>query len=486
MLETALYSGPMDFIPQLAEPPAKLHLLVVDADCAVRSACAEIAASLGYAVESTGDMVQAQSLLRAQAADILLVNLPWGNSHGLELVSEVKLLYPQTSVIAMTASSSVNTAVEAMRCGASDYLTKPFAVDELSTVLERAASAHTSDDATRQLRERLRLSQGLGAMIGRSVEMEKLYRILSKVAQTSHPVLILGESGTGKELVARTLHAYGPNAQKPFLPVDCGSLVPTLIESELFGYVKGAFTGANRSKDGLLVSAEGGTVFLDEIGELSLDLQAKLLRALQEKEVRPVGGSHRTPIKARMVAATNRDLASMVEKGTFRKDLFYRLNVVNLRLPSLRDRREDIPLLAAHFLERISRERSVKFILSDEALRTMMHHDWPGNVRELENAVERACTMSSGPVLRLGDLPTQLQQQGLAALRANAASPEAGGADKAQQVKSLADLEREAILGAIRTLNGDKLQAAKLLGIGKTTLYRKLKEYGIADPLPDE
>ena len=237
-------------------------------------------------------------------------------NHGLELVSEVKLLYPETSVIAMTASGSVNAAVEAMRCGASDYLTKPFAMDELSTVLDRAAQSHLTDTATRQLRERLRLSQGLGAMIGRSAEMEKLYRILSKVAQSTHPVLILGESGTGKELVARTIHAYGPNAQKPFLPVDCGSLVPTLIESELFGYVKGAFTGANRSKDGLLVSAEGGTVFLDEIGELSLDLQAKLLRALQEKEVRPVGATHRVPIKARIVAATNRDLAAMVEKGS--------------------------------------------------------------------------------------------------------------------------------------------------------------------------
>jgi two-component system response regulator HydG len=323
-------------------------------------------------------------------------------------------------------------------------------------------------------------------MIGRSGEMEKLYRILSKVAQSSHPVLVLGESGTGKELVARTIHAYGPNSQKPFLPVDCGSLVPTLIESELFGYVKGAFTGANRSKDGLLVSAEGGTVFLDEIGELSLDLQAKLLRALQEKEVRPVGATHRVPIKARIVAATNRDLAEMVEKGTFRKDLFYRLNVVNLRLPSLRDRREDIPLLAAHFLDRISREHGTKFTLSDEALRTMMRHDWPGNVRELENAVERACTMSSGPVLHLGDLPTQLQQQGLEMRRTAATAGESAEEGGAPEVKTLADLERDAILGAIRTLNGDKLQAAKLLGIGKTTLYRKLKEYGIADPLHEE
>jgi len=475
----------MESVPQCAEATPKLHLLVVDADSAMRSACAEIAASLGYAVESTGDLAQARSLLRGHATDILLVNLPADNNRSLQLIAEVKLLYPLLVVVAMTTSSSVNAAVEAMRCGASDYLTKPFTVDELSTVLDRAAANMTTDTATRQLREQLRLSQGLGAMIGRSPEMEKLYRILSKVAQSTHPVLILGESGTGKELVARTIHAYGPNARKPFLPVDCGSLVPTLIESELFGYVKGAFTGANRSKDGLLVSAEGGTVFLDEIGELSLELQAKLLRALQEKEVRPVGGTQRIPIRARIVAATNRDLAAMVERGTFRKDLFYRLNVVNLRLPALRDRREDIPLLAAHFLDRISREYSRKFTLSDEALRTMMRHDWPGNVRELENAVERACALSSGPVLHLGDLPTQLQQQGLAEFHAAAAS-EAGGPFEGQQVTPLADLEKQAILNAIRALNGDKLQAAKLLGIGKTTLYRKLKEYGITDPMLDE
>ena len=486
MLNAVFSKRTMEWVPELAEPTAPLHLLVVDADAAVRSACAEIAASLGYAVESTGDLDQARSLLRGHAADILLVNLPAGSNQGLELVSEVKLLYPDMSVIAMTATGTVNSAVEAMRCGASDYLTKPFAMDELSTVLDRAAQIHRTDTATRQLRERLRLSEGLGAIIGHSPEMEKIYRILSKVAQSSHPVLILGESGTGKELVARTIHAFGPNGQKPFLPVDCGSLVPTLIESELFGYVKGAFTGANRSKDGLLVSAEGGTVFLDEIGELSLDLQAKLLRALQEKEVRPVGATHRVPIRARIVAATNRDLAAMVEKGSFRKDLFYRINVVNLRLPALRDRREDIPLLAAHFLDRISQEHGRKFVLNDEVLRVMMRHDWPGNVRELENSIERACAFASGPVIRLGDLPTQLQNCGLEAQRTASGDGPDPATGQTQALKTLAAMERDAILSAIRTLHGDKLKAAKLLGIGKTTLYRKLKEYGIADPLRDE
>jgi DNA-binding NtrC family response regulator len=497
MLETVLQSTIMEYFPQNLETQetqesqgpsnrkVRMHLLVVDTDAAVRSACAEIATSLGYAVQSTADLAQAKSLVSSRAADILLVNLPYGGYQALDLVSEVKVLHPATAVIAMTASSSVNAAVEAMRRGASDYLTKPFAVDELSAVLERAAATVAVDAESRQLRERLRLSQGLGSMIGRSAEMEKLYRILSKVAQSTHPVLVLGESGTGKELVARTIHAYGPNAYKPFLPVDCGSLVPSLIESELFGYVKGAFTGATKSKDGLFVSAEGGTVFLDEIGELTLDLQAKLLRALQEKEVRPVGATHRVPIKARIVAATNRDLAAMVEKGSFRKDLFYRLNVVNLRLPALRDRREDIPLLTAHFLERMSKGQPVKYSLSNEALRTMMQYDWPGNIRELEHCIERACTLSSGPVLELGDLSTQLQQQGLDAHRV-AAKAETVSADGSTDVVPLAELERQAILSAIRKLGGDKLQAAKMLGIGKTTLYRKLKEYGITDPLLEE
>jgi DNA-binding NtrC family response regulator len=484
MLATVFDLKTMELLPQSAVPAPLLHLLVVDPDAAVRSACAEIAEGLGYSVDVTGDLNQARSTMRGHAADIVLLNLPPGGMLGLELVAEIKLLHPQTALIAMTASASVNAAVEAMRRGASDYLIKPFAMDELSTVLDRAASTLRTDAATRRLREKLRVSQGLGAMIGRSTEMEKMYRILSKVAQSTHPVLILGESGTGKELVARTLHAYGPHAQKPFLPVDCSSLVPTLMESELFGYVKGAFTGANHSRDGLLVSAGEGTVFLDEIGELSVDLQAKLLRALQEKEVRPVGATHRAPIRARIVAATNRDLAAMVEHGAFRKDLFYRLNVVNLRLPALRDRREDIPLLAAHFLDRISRERGEKFTLSDEVLRTMMSYNWPGNVRELEHAVERACTFSSGPVLHLGDLPTQLQQDGLEARRVSTMQAEAAsGGNGGAAVMPLAEMEKQAILSTIERLNGDKLKAARLLGIGKTTLYRKLKEYGVAEAL---
>jgi DNA-binding NtrC family response regulator len=466
---------------QLPPRSGRMHVLIVDEDFAVRSACCEIATSRGFVPYGIDNLASARSLLRGNSVDILVLDLKSPGGAGLELLEEVKLLHPEIAVIVMTAFATVTSAVEAMRTGANDYLTKPFALDDLAAVLDRAAERRSVDTASRRLREKLRGQQGLGNLIGNSPEMEKLYRILSKVSQTSHPVLILGESGTGKELVARAIHSNGPNASKPFLPVDCGSLVPTLVESELFGYVKGAFTGATRNKDGLLASAEGGTVFLDEIGEMPLDLQAKLLRALQEKEIRPVGATHRVPINVRILAATNRDLATMVEQGRFRKDLYYRLNVVALRIPPLRDRREDIPLLAAHFLNRMSRNGGAKYVLSDDALRTMSEYSWPGNVRELENSIERACALCSGPVLRLGDLPTQLQDFRLHSWRS---APAAAAEEKAADVTPLADLERQAILDTLRQLNGDKLTTARLLGIGKTTLYRKLKEYGIGEPLP--
>ncbi|MGB7191277.1 MAG: sigma-54 dependent transcriptional regulator, partial [Acidobacteriaceae bacterium] len=415
-------------------PPrsGRLHVLIVDEDPAVRSACCEIATSRGFVPCGMDSLEAARGLLRGNSIDILILDLKSPAGAGLELLEEVKLLHPEISVIVMTAFATVTSAVEAMRTGANDYLTKPFALDDLAAVLDRAAERRNVDTASRRLREQLRSQQGLGNLIGNSPEMERIYRILSKVSQTAHPVLILGESGTGKELIARSIHANGPQASKPFLPVDCGSLVPTLIESELFGYVKGAFTGATRNKDGLLASAEGGTVFLDEIGEMPLDLQAKLLRALQEKEIRPVGATHRVSINCRILAATNRDLAAMVEQGRFRKDLYYRLNVVALRIPPLRDRREDIPLLASHFLTRMNRASGSKYVLSDDALRTMSEYAWPGNVRELENSIERACALSSGPVLRLGDLPTQLQDFHLHAFRsAHAVHAENGAAPAA-------------------------------------------------------
>ncbi|AXC10840.1 Response regulator of zinc sigma-54-dependent two-component system [Acidisarcina polymorpha] len=484
-------------MPTFARPAEKLggmYILIVDEDLAVRTACCEIANHLGYVSHGVSGTAEARAILHNNSVDILLLDLKGPSEEGLSLMEEVKAMHPETAVVVMTAFATVPSAVEAMRTGANDLLTKPFASDELGTVLERAAERRTLDLASRGLRERLRTQQGLGNIIGRSSEMEKLYRILAKVAQSTHPALILGESGTGKELVARAIHANGPNAAKPFIPVDCGSLVPTLIESELFGHVKGAFTGANRSKEGLLASAGDGTVFLDEIGELPLDLQARLLRALQEKEVRPVGATHGIPIHARVLAATNRDLSQMVEQGRFRKDLYYRLNVVNLRVPPLRERRADIPLLAAHFLDRLGRENGVTYTLSDEALRMMVEYQWPGNVRELEHAIQRGATVSSGPLLQLGDLSTRLVEFSLNLRRTiqpssrslfrssgNAAGIEERSSGSAGQIVPLAIQERQAILSTLDTLKGDKLMAAKVLGIGKTTLYRKLKEYGISE-----
>lgn len=460
-----------------------LHVLVVDDDNAVRKACCAIAEGMGCAVVGADSLARAREILRHQKMDVLLLDLKLPDGGGLALLEQVKTLYPEMAVVVMTAFATVASAVEAMRIGARDYLTKPFALEELTTVIERAGQRMHFDRESRLLRERLRSQQSAEGLIGKSPEMEKLYRILSKVAFSTHPVMILGESGTGKELVARSIHSNGPNAAKPFVAVDCGALVPSLIESELFGHVKGAFTGADRAKEGLLAAADGGTVFLDEIGELPLDLQAKLLRALQEKEVRPVGSTQSRPISARVLAATNRDLAAMVEQGKFRKDLFFRLNVVNLKIPPLRERRGDILLLAMYFLARMEKETGVARTFSDESLRVMQEYDWPGNVRELENAIERACALSSGPVLHMGDLPTQLQDfrmhqhvSSTPAVMQHATIEEGEG-----PIVSIAEMEKQAILGTIRQLKGDKLLAARLLGIGKTTLYRKLKEYGITD-----
>lgn len=470
----------------VAASTAQLHLLIVDDDPPIRSACAEIAGGLGFATRMADSVSAARAALALGHFDLVLLDLRLPGGGGLALLDEIRSNYPKTIVMVMTAYATVPSAVEAMRIGASDYLTKPFSLEEFSTVLERAAERRLIDEESRSLRENMRSSSGLGDLIGRSPAMEKLYRILSKVAHTTHPVLILGESGTGKELVARSIHNHGSSADKPFIPVDCGSLVPSLIESELFGYVKGAFTGANRSRTGLLAAAEGGTVFLDEIGELPLDLQARLLRALQEKEIRPVGSNQAVPINARILAATNRDLAAMVETGQFRKDLFFRLNVVNLRIPPLRERKTDIPLLVAHILDRIQRESGFTYTFADDALRLFMDYDWPGNIRELEHSIERACALSSGPVVHVTDFPTQIQNYRQHQIQAQVEAT--GGAREPRQsapdrpeVISIAEMEKNAILNTIRQLKGDKLMAARLLGIGKTTLYRKLKEYGLGE-----
>ena len=460
-------TSPIPDRPLPVEGPIPLHLLVVDSDRFVREACREAAAVLGYRTTAIGSAAQPLWLIDSESIDVVLLDLNLPGAGGLELLRQIKNRQPDVEVIVMTGNGTVQSAVQAMKAGAYDYVTKPFGLHELKLLLERVAAHLKLKIEKRRLCNEMRSTQGFGNIIGRTPEMDRLYRIIGKAAHSAHPVLILGESGTGKEMVARAIHYSGPFRDKPFVTVDCGSLVPTLIESELFGHVKGAFTGAIHAKDGLLALAEGGTVFLDEIGELPLDLQSKLLRALQEKEIRPVGSTKQVPINVRILAATNCDLEHAVAQALFRRDLYFRLNVLCLRIPPLRERRQDVRLLAHSFLERHSRGSGRKIDISDDALTVLTAYDWPGNVRELENCLERCCAMNSGPVIHTTDLPTSIT--GVRARLSEGSSE--------TRIMRIADLEKQAIVGAIETLGGDKLRAAKLLGIGKTTLYRKLKEY---------
>jgi len=363
------------------------------------------------------------------------------------------------------------------KLGAYDYIAKPFApLDELRLFLRRMADKIRLVEENLYLRERSETETSLHGIIGNSTGIQNVLRLISRLKDTRTPVLISGESGTGKELVARALHFRGSLASRPFVAVDCGSLVPTLIESELFGYEKGAFTGALRSKQGLLQSADTGTIFLDEVGELPLEMQAKILRFLQEKEVRPVGSNQKVKVDVRIMAATNRDLDSEYKKGTFRKDLFFRLNVVTISLPPLRERRSDIPILAAFFLERLAPARGVQ--VSSGAMKAMLAYDWPGNVRELENCLERAVALGDQRVIDVVDLPPSIAHCEAPVTMAN------GGAriessESFARATDLEDIERATIERVFSQVKGDKALAGRMLGISRATLYRKLKRYSI-------
>jgi len=461
-------------LPQI-EGANLLNLMIVDDERAIREVCRDVAQTLGFHTSIADSAEHAYRVLESNAIDVVLLDLKLPGAGGLEALHQIRERRPDAVIIVVTGYGTVQSAVQAMKNGAYDYVTKPFSMEELRLLLERVSSHLKLKTENRMLREKIKSKQGFGSIVGRAPEMEKLYRIIAKASQSTHPVLILGESGTGKEMVARSIHFSGPFRDKPFIPVDCGSLVPTLIESELFGYVKGAFTGAVQSRDGLLAIAEGGTVFLDEVGELPVDLQAKLLRAIQEREIRPVGSTRRIAINVRILAATNRDLEQAVAQGTFRRDLYFRLNVLSLRIPPLRERRQDIPLLGAHFLERLSRASGHERSVSDEAMKALLAYDWPGNVRELENCLERACAFTTGPMIQAADLPSSIHS-------APGTMP-IGVEGTTTKILPMAELEKLTILNTITQLNGDKLLAARLLGIGKTTLYRKLKEYSSQDQL---
>jgi two-component system response regulator HydG len=445
--------------------PLPLTVLVVEDEDATRKLCADVAESCGMKAIVAGTVEEALRRLETSAVDIIVTDLILPPSSGLDLLKQVHEMYPQVAVVVLTQYGTIDSAVAATRMGAVDYVTKPFHIEDLRARLERVARDMDLDRENRLLREQLRSKPGFGGMIGVSAKMQRVYKMIEKVSQHEYPVLILGESGTGKELVAKSIHYSGLRKDRPFAPVDCSSLVPTLIESELFGYVKGAFTGAMQSKQGLLEAAQGGTLFLDEIGDMPVDLQAKLLRALQEREVKPVGSTERRHINLRIIAATNRDLESAIRTGAFRQDLYFRLNVVQIKLPPLRERKSDIQLLVTSFLEKFSDPHGAPRAISEDAMRRLIAYDWPGNVRELENAIERAVAMGSGPIVHVGDLPSNLHY------------PSSERVPEKDELLPMEELERRAILRTLRETGGDKLAAARMLGIGKTTLYRKLKQY---------
>ncbi len=453
-----------------AAKSSTFSVLIVGDEVSTRNLCNDVALEAGLYVHASATTEQALEILEQHPIDIVVTDLKVPQIGGLELLKKIRASNPDVAVIVLTQYGTIETAIEATRLGAADYVTKPFHVWELRTKLDRLVRSIELDQENRLLREQLRSRPGFGGLIGVSPKMQRVYKLIEKVAQHMYPVLILGESGTGKELVARSIHYSGPRSNKNFSPVDCSSLVPTLIESELFGYVKGAFTGAQHSRQGLFEAAGDGTLFLDEIGDMPVDLQAKLLRALQEHEVKPVGSNERVGIRARMIAATNRDIEALIRTGAFRQDLYFRLNVVQIKLPPLRDRRSDIPLLVSSFLEKFSDPARPIRTISEDAMRRIMAYDWPGNIRELENAIERAMALGSGPILHVGDLPSNLQFTSMEKL------------PDSDELVPLEALERRAIFRALRETSGDKLAAARLLGIGKTTLYRKLKQYETQRP----
>ena len=451
----------------------RIRLLIVDDEQSIRRLCATVGEALGFACMEADSGESALALLEEQPAHMVLTDMVMPNMTGLEFLERVKKMLPRTEVAVMTGHGSVETAVQAMKLGAYDYISKPFApLEELRLFLRRMAEKVRLVEENEFLRERVDTETELHGIVGASNKIQDVLRLISRLKDTRTPVLITGESGTGKELVARAIHFRGAFANRPFVAVDCGSLVPTLIESELFGYEKGAFTGALKSKLGLLQTANGGTIFLDEIGELPPEMQAKLLRFLQEKDVRPVGSNQRVKVDVRVIAATNRDLDAEYRQGTFRKDLYFRLNVVTVHLPALRERRSDVPMLVHWFLERCAPGSGVQ--VSNAAMKCLLQYDWPGNVRELENCIERAVALGDRRVIDVSDLPPAIAS-------ASSLQSEVAGNSFASGISTdLEDIERATIQRVFEQVKGDKVLAGKMLGISRATLYRKLKRYNIA------
>ena len=443
----------------------KTRLLVVDDEQSIRRLCMTIGNTLGYVCAEAESAEAALARVESDAPDLLLTDLKLPNMSGVDLLKQTKQLLPHTEVAIMTGHGSIESAVDAMKLGAYDYIEKPFRVEKMRLLLQRMAEKVRLVTENEFLRERVTTEENLDGIIGSSANIQDVLRMISRLKDTRTPVLISGESGTGKELAARAIHFRGAMAKTPFIAVDCGSLVPTLMESELFGYEKGAFTGATKSKAGLFQAADGGTIFLDEIGELPQEMQAKLLRVLQEKEVRPVGGRTSYKTDCRIIAATNRKVEDALRDGKLREDLYYRISAVSVHLPPLRERREDILPLAVSFLKRYAAQANRDISsFSAEASDRLRAFDWPGNVRQLQNEVQRAVLLCEGKIVDGADLSIT-----------SAASESTGDTS----FTLLEGVERNTIVQMLKETGGNKLETAKRLGIGRQTLYNKIKAYGI-------
>jgi DNA-binding NtrC family response regulator len=423
----------------------------------------------GYEASAVQNGEEALHRLEGGGCALVITDIKLPGMSGLELLARIHSDWPEVAVIIMTAFSSISSAVEAMKLGAEDYIAKPFQLDELMITVEKALERTSLRQEVKELRAEVREKYNFSNIIGRSKPMQQLFEVIKRVAaRRDSSALITGSTGTGKELVARAIHYNSDRRNAPFVPINCSAIPEALLESELFGHQKGAFTGAHETRRGLVEEAQGGTLFLDEINTLSQNLQVKLLRVLQERVVRKVGGRENIPIDIRLVSASNQNLEEAVKQGQFRQDLFYRLNVVPVMLPDLKDRREDIPLLVHYFLEKFAQQHGeAERRFSGDAMRLLMTHLWPGNVRELENAVEHALTMGSGEVLLPEDLPASV----------TAADRDVVD-DAALDNATLAEVERRYILRVLEKTGGHQINSAEILGIDRRTLYRRLKQYG--------
>ncbi len=453
-------------------------VLVVDDDAAHRTMLRTLLGGWGYAATEADDGETAVAAVEGGPFDLALMDIRMLKVSGIEALERIKALNPAIPVIIMTAYSSVETAVDALKKGAYDYLTKPLDFEKLRVTMERAMEHTRLKDENRRLRAELGDRFDRRRIIGGSPAMVDLLETVAQAAPSEATVMITGESGTGKELIAGAVHYNSPRKEGPFVKINCAAITETLLESELFGHEKGAFTGADRRKEGRFVQASGGSLFLDEVSEMALTMQAKLLRVLQERELTRVGGETVIPVDVRIIAATNRDLPERIADGTFREDLYYRLNVVSLHAPPLRERREDIPLLADHFLRQFA-EKNRKPVkgFTPEAMDRLVRSDWPGNVRELMNAVERAVVLARAEYLDVGDFPNL--QAGRTGDGEAGAEPRTGAPPVAGGDVSLEEVEKATILQTMTAAGGNKSEAARRLGITRKTLHNKLKSYGL-------